>query len=545
MICGAGILPALQSRDGKSCDDRLLKDSDPESILLIHLPATRGRSASGSGGSVFPGLIQSPLRVVWPFLILSFMVFDPAASATEVPANSVETAITQCVEAAIGAPGAAVTVIDQGEVIFDRGFGRRRQGGPELVNSETRFRIGSATKMLTAAAVMQQVDAGLVDLDEPVTVWVPDLSLSGQWPADSITVRHLMTHTAALPDHYEDPLGPMGDQALADWAASLGETRLHAPPGTFWNYSNPGFSLAGLVAERAGGLPYRELMAGRVFAAAGMTATTFDPLEVMASGNYSRGHHPSPDGGLTVYAPDDYQSRIGDPAGQAFSTAGDLASWALTLMDGGGAVLSPTSAEAMQTREVSLDRLPDDHYGFGVFAEVYKGLDIRQHGGNIYGWGAYLLWVPDERFVVSILGNTTYYLRAAAYCIVDAVFEPDGSDPPDLTTDPATWVAYSGSYEFMDNRGEVFQADVELSGNRLFAIFPNPVDPESPIRKELTQLYLDTFSMEAFVDGELDFELTFIDRSVTGSPRMWLRNQWFVGLRTPPPRDADGRRVPD
>lgn len=67
----------------------------------------------------------------------------------------------------------------------------------------------------------------------------------------------------------------------------------------------------------------------------------------------------------------------------------------------------------MQTRQAFLDLFPDFHYGLGIFAERYKGLDIRQHGGNVYGWGAYLMWVPEERFVDSILGNTTYYLRAA------------------------------------------------------------------------------------------------------------------------------------
>jgi CubicO group peptidase (beta-lactamase class C family) len=489
------------------------------------------------------GLLRSRLFIA--SLGFCCLTVNTAVSASD--ADSVVRAIELCVEtdmAAIDAPGAAVTVIHQGDVIFNAGFGFKRRGESQLVNAGTRFRIGSVTKMLTAAAVMQQVDAGAVDLNDPVTTWIPELTLSGQWPVDSITVRHLLTHTAALPDHYEDPLGPTGGRALADWAATLGAYRLHAPPDTFWNYSNPGFSLAGLVAERSVGLPYRELMASLVFPPAGMSATTFDPAEVIASGNYSWGHHPAPDGHTTIYAPDDYESRIGDPAGQAFSTAEDLATWALTLMDGGGSVLSLSSAEAMQARQVYLDLTPDLHYGLGVFAEEYKGLDVRQHGGNVYGWGAYLLWVPDERFVVSILGNTTYYLRAAAYCIVDEVLEPDSSDPPDYSTDPATWIVYTGSYEFMDDEGDDFQADVELVDDRLFVVFPNPVNPASPTRKELTQLYLDTFSMEAFVDGERDFELTFINRNTIGMQKMWLRNQWFVGLRVPPPRRTPGRLTP-
>ncbi len=178
-------------------------------------------------------------------------------------ASTVDEAIAQCVESdmeAVGAPGAAVTVMLDGAVIFDRGFGYKHRNRPDRVDSDTRFRIGSATKMFTAAAVLQQVEVGLVDLDAPVTDWIPELRLSGQWPAELITVRHLLTHSSALPDYYEDPLGPVGDEALGEWAGGLDGVQLHAPPGTFWNYSNPGFSLAGLVAERASGIPFRDLL---------------------------------------------------------------------------------------------------------------------------------------------------------------------------------------------------------------------------------------------------------------------------------------------
>lgn len=492
---------------------------------------------------MIPGMRRSPLLIAALGLCCSST--DVVVLAADV--SAIEQAIEQCVEAdmaAIDAPGAAVTVVNQGDVIFNRGFGVKRRNASQPVDSATRFRIGSVTKMFTAAAVMQQVDSGAMNLDDPVSTWVPELSLSGQWPAGMVTVRHLLTHTAALPDHYEDALGPTGDQALSNWAAGLDDVELHAPPGTFWNYSNPGYSLAGLVAERSSGLPYRELMSDRLFQPAGMPAATFDPADVIESNNYSWGHHPAPDGTTTIYAPDDYESWIGSPAGQAFSTAEELASWALLLIDGGGDVLTPSSAAAMQARQVSLDRYPAYDYGLGIFAEVYKGLDVRQHGGNIYGWGAWLMWVPERRFVVSILDNTTYYLRDAAYCILDAVLEPEPEEPPDYTTDPATWVAYTGSYELMDNTGDAFQAEVELVGDRLFAVFPNPSNPSSPTIKELTQLYLDTFSMEAFDPGDRDFELTFIRRDTHLSTRMWLRNQWFVGLRIPRPRGGGGRLVP-
>ena len=463
-------------------------------------------------------------------------------------AYTIEQAIEQCVEAdmqAIGAPGAAATVMLDGEVIFDRGFGYRRRGYSELVDSNTRFRIGSVTKMFTAAAVMQQVEVGLVDLDAAVTDWIPELSLSGQWPADTITVRHLLTHSAAIPDYYRDPLGPVGDEALGEWAGSLGRVQLHVPPGAFWNYSNPGFSLAGLVAERASGVPFRELVHTRVFEAAGMSASTLDPAEVMASGNFSYGHPMQSTGDSTVYAPDSFNSWVGAPAGQAFSTASDLAHWAQLLMDGGGAVLSVASTEAMQERQIYLDYYPDFHYGLGIFAETYKGFDVRQHGGNLVGWGAMLLWVPDERFVVSILGNTLIHLTAAAYCIVDVVLDPGPSPPVDYSTDPATWGRYTGRYSFMDNQGNQFEADVTKSGQGFFITFTDPDQPGS-YRTDLVQLYLDTFVIDMDGDSVLDplFDLTFIRRGVSGGVTRWLRNRSFVGKRWVPPRRPSGRRAP-
>jgi len=204
--------------------------------------------------------------------------------------------------------------------------------------------------------VMQQVEAGTVFLDDPVTRFVPELDIDGHIPADRITVHHLLTHTSGYPDLGFDPEGPTGDQALADWAADQSDVILHAPPGVFFNYSNPNFNLAGLVAERASGIPYGDYMQTRVFEPAGMTRTAFDPTAVIADGNYSYGHFEIGSGIELIYAPDDYDNSVYAPAGYAFSTAGDLVGWALTLIDGGGDVLSQASADTMQTAHVSLHR---------------------------------------------------------------------------------------------------------------------------------------------------------------------------------------------
>jgi CubicO group peptidase (beta-lactamase class C family) len=88
--------------------------------------------------------------------------------------------------------------------------------------------------------------------------------------------------------------GPTTPTALSDWAAGQSTIPLYAPPGSFWNYSNPNFSLAGLIAERASGLEYHQYMEDRVFGPAGMTSATLLPSDVLAYGDYAYEHYTDP-----------------------------------------------------------------------------------------------------------------------------------------------------------------------------------------------------------------------------------------------------------
>jgi len=161
-------------------------------------------------------------------------------------AVNIEDAIDHCVEtnmSSLNAPGAAVAVILDGELLYESGYGVKRRTLSGVVDADTIFRIGSVTKQMTAAVVMQQVELGRVDLNAPVTAYIPELEISGKWPADRITVRHTLTHTTGFPDLIND-VTSTGDRALSLWAAKQTAVELHAPPGSFWNYSNPNFMIA-------------------------------------------------------------------------------------------------------------------------------------------------------------------------------------------------------------------------------------------------------------------------------------------------------------
>ena len=453
-------------------------------------------------------------------------------------------AIDQCVEddmAQLDAPGAAVAVMLDGQTIYTRGYGVKHSTQGGAVDSETAFRIGSVTKMMTAAAVMQQVELGRVDLDAPVTEYIPEFGIGGRWPAELITVRHALTHTTGFPDLINGG-SSTGNDALSRWAAAQGAMQLYAPPGSFWNYSNPNFMMAGLVAERAAGVPYRDLYKQSLWEPAGMHHTTFSPVDVIRRGNYANGYYYDAESDREYnFGPLDNDFWASGPAGYAFSTVGDLARWALLLTDGGGPVLSPASAAMMQEPQVWQHFTPDLFYGFGIAIERYLGLDVRKHGGRVLGFGTYLLWVPDRRFVVAVVTNVSWSLSRAAYCIVDEVLEPDPEEPMDLTTDPSTWGRYQGDYLLTETDGTQWRVNISLQGDALVGSVESPGAPGEMLTAELQQLFLDTFLFDGDGDGTPETDLTFCDRKGGPGFTMWMRNRNAVGERQLTPHR--GRRL--
>jgi CubicO group peptidase (beta-lactamase class C family) len=460
-------------------------------------------------------------------------------------ATTVEEAIDLCVEtdmAWFDAPGAAVSVILDGRRFYENGYGERRRDSNQPVYPGTIFRIGPVTQQMVAAAVMQQVELGRVSLTDPVTDLIPEFEVSGRWPANSISVWHTLTHTTGFPDVLESGT-VQNEYSLSMWAERQGHMQLYAPPGSFWNYSNPGYLIAGLIAERASGTPYRQLLKQSLWQPAGMNSTTFDPAEVVATGNYAHGHcWICSQGGEVVVPPEENDLWDVGPAGMAFSTVRDLARWAQLLMDGGGSVLSVQSALSMQASQQWTHLTPDEFTGFGIMSENYRGLDVRFHPGAIQGYGSYILWVPQRRFAVAVLANATSELSTAARCIVDAVLDPDEVEEPDLTTDPSTWRQYEGEYLMTEDNGYQTHLRVYLDDDSLMAAVTDPADPSFLYVTELFQDYLDTFRLDSNGDGTRDLDFTFCSRGGRPGFRMWMRNRTMVGERRLIPRTAGARR---
>lgn len=417
------------------------------------------------------------------------------------------------------AHGASIAIMNEGEFVHVRGYGLKHPEQAEEVDAETLFRIGSTTKMMTAAGVLQLAEQGKVDLDAPITRYAPDFNIAAPWQASAIKTRHLLTHSAGIPD---DLSGAFGPTSLVDWAADRGHVQLYAPPGSFFNYSNPSWSLAGLVLQLAGGQPYRERLVEHVWRPAGMTRTTMDTATVIADGNYSFGGQ----NGQAI-APDAYDSLWGGPAGFAFSTPTELVTWTKLLMDGGGEVLAPESAAAMQAMQVGSDTRPGLGYGFGIFrSEELPGLTLLDHGGNIDGWSSQLMWIPERGFAVSVLATSPSSLSNAARCALLEIVQPELPPQVDLRTDPATWDRYTGTYVIQDRFGQETSAWIERTPEGLRAW------QGEALNFPLVQRYLDTFQEDLDEDGQGDGDtVSFIAHPERPERAEWIRNRGFVGIR--------------
>jgi CubicO group peptidase (beta-lactamase class C family) len=262
--------------------------------------------------------------------------------------------------------------------------------------STTPFQLCSVSKQFAAVAVMLLVEAGGLNLEEPVARWLR--GGSEQWR--QVTLHHLLSHTAGLPHWHEapglDPARPMG---VAERLEVMQATPLKSTPGSQWHYSSPGFLLVGLIVARASGQPYPRFLAERILTPLHLSETTVGDIPVGAARGYNDGQ---------LVPPWDLGTMTG--TGEIWSTAGDLTTFTTALHD--GELLSASSLRAMCTAHASLcdegegdPRLTTTGYGYGMYVGDFAGQTAFYHSGDNPGYQSLACWLPDSAASVVILAN--------------------------------------------------------------------------------------------------------------------------------------------
>jgi len=303
--------------------------------------------------------------------------------------------------------GAVVAIVKDGALFFAKGYGYADASQHTPVDpARTLFRVGSITKLFTWTAVMQQVEAGKLDLDADVNQYL-DFKIPATYP-QPITLRHLMTHTPGFEDDDRDlwaadsaHLVPMGR-----WLASHIPARVR-PAGTYSSYSNYGAALAGYVVERVSGTPWAEYVQRHILDTLRMNqATVEQPLPARLRPDMSVGYHYE-DG---VFEPKSWELITGAaPAGTMSASATDIATFMLAHLGdgvtGGRRILRDSTARLMHARSFGHDpRLPG--FALGFYEKSSHGLRIIGHGGDTDWFHSDLALIPAEHLGIFVSYNT-------------------------------------------------------------------------------------------------------------------------------------------
>jgi CubicO group peptidase (beta-lactamase class C family) len=299
-------------------------------------------------------------------------------------------------------PGAAFVFVKDGKVFLKKGYGLAHLERKLPVSPDTTvFRIGSVSKVFTADAVVQLADRGKIDLHADVNRYLKGVKVPATF-TEPVTAAHLLSHTAGF-----DEIRP-GTQA-PDRGSVLPLPEFLGPrlvrlwrPGRVPMYSTYGITLAGALVEDVSGLPFEEYLAKNIWGPLGMKRTSITVPPALA-GDVATGYEIG-DGGPTPQRWEWYHTT---PASSINSTAADMAVWMIMHLQNGryGDVrtMSEKAARAMhQTHATGHPKLPGIAYGFEE--EVFGDLRLLVHGGNMAGFSALVVLIPERNsgfFVVN------------------------------------------------------------------------------------------------------------------------------------------------
>ena len=301
-----------------------------------------------------------------------------------------------------GTPGGAIAVVLGDRVIYTKAFGVANVETNEPVRPNMLFRLGSTTKMFTAAALVALAEQGKVDLNAPVGSYVTGINAK----VARVTADQLLSHMSGFFD--EAPMiGSNDETALENEVRSWTDARFFAEPGKIFSYSNPGYWFAGFLIEHASKRKYADQLDESIFAPLGMTRTTLRPMVAMTY-PLAQGHDQTPQGPKVIRPA--ANNAASWPAGSIFSNVLDLSRFVIAFMnDGqidGKEALSPAIIRRLSTPRA---KIPGGNvsYGYGLQISNDRGFDIVSHGGSRAGYGSSIRMVPSRKFGVITVANRT------------------------------------------------------------------------------------------------------------------------------------------
>jgi CubicO group peptidase (beta-lactamase class C family) len=311
-------------------------------------------------------------------------------------------------------PGAAIGVIVDGKVVYERTLGVRTLGDPAPITPNTRFLLASVSKPMTTLMEATLVDAGTLRWDTPVTTLLPTFALGDATITHQLQLWHMSCACTGMPRQDMEGLfewdGVTPEARIAVMRTMKPTTKL----GETFQYSNPMVAAGGFAAAHAfaPALPlaqaYAAAMQAKIFGPIGMTSTTLD-FATVAAGEYATPHALAIDG--TTHAMPLAIERAVEPiapAGAVWTTLHDLERYAQTeLADG----IAPDGTRVVSVKNLRERRIvrahdtPTSGYGLGLDIEDYHGVHLVAHDGGAFGFGTTMYLFPDQHAGIVMLTN--------------------------------------------------------------------------------------------------------------------------------------------
>lgn len=356
--------------------------------------------------------ISDGAKPLWPhisdeipsFLLIAFLVPFPIFAQRALPPaiNGQLDRLAAEEMASLHEPSLAISIVNEGQLIFAKGYGVSDVENNVPATADTVYRIASLSKSLTATAAMRLVEEHMLDLDAPVQKYCPAFPTK-QWP---ITVRDVLTHQSGI-RHYKNDDESINTRHYTSISEALTQDFAKDPllfePGTKFSYTSYGYIVLGCVIEGASGMSYTTYMQQNIFAPAAMTSTRLDDVFAIIP-HRARGYSIDKDGKPQNAILLDISNK--PPGSGINSSARDLGLFMVALY--GGKLVTPATWNQMITPAKTRDGKPTI-YGYGWFVggplSTYHGLREAGHGGDVQGFASVLYAIPEKEFAVVVLSN--------------------------------------------------------------------------------------------------------------------------------------------
>lgn len=360
-------------------------------------------------------------------------------------------------------PGFALGVVKNGKLIYAKGFGVAKLGANSPVTSRSLFHMASVTKTFVATAVMQLVEQGKIDLDAPITKYLPYFKMDDERYRD-VKIRQMLSHTSGIPDttnyHWDKP--EYDDGALERFVRSTANQKLVFAPGEKFAYSNTAYEILGDLISKVSGESFEDYVQHHILTPLGMKDSTL--LVRQANPSLLTSPHVEESGKLVVSKIFPY-NRAHAPSSTLYSNIDDMSRWAIANLNhgelDGRRILKTETAQLMWQPVVSAFNMKE---GIAWFTKDLQGHRLVMHDGGDVGFESRLLLAPDDS--VAVIAITNYaagkdYLQFATDAL-KIMLDLKPAAPATTTADTASAL----TEETKQKADEVLAAYVNALGGR-------------------------------------------------------------------------------